>query len=127
MIANPSIQARKNRFATLRTLRGIERNHFAKKCLEKIEYAPDEIAISFSLKQELTQAPDDLNPFGFSADVKNYAPDQKNNYAPKSELPNLQESREFAKYMLYSPSDLASNFQIISPNFIHGSRQMNIS
>ena len=50
--------------ATLKSTKGVERNLLAKRCLAKINYAPDRIKLSFVLNPESINAPTD----------KNYAP-----------------------------------------------------
>jgi site-specific DNA recombinase len=57
--------------ASLRAAKGIEKNLVAKKCLEKIEYSPDQISFSFYLKPESIEAPDGNDPVEVHADGKN--------------------------------------------------------
>ena len=79
--------------ASLRTAKGIEKNIIAKKCLEKISYAPDQISFSFWLQPDSPLEPDS----------KNNAPRsliEKNNGAKNNELPILRENRESANFVL---------------------------
>ncbi len=69
----------------------------AKKCIEKIEYAPDQIKISFLLKHDPTIAPDCIN-----APV--LVPMVKNEYAPANENPASFESGK--SVLIHKPAGL---------------------
>ncbi len=109
-----------NRSTTLKSAKGIEKNLLAKKCIEKIDYAPDRITLSFLLQQESALAPDS----------KNYAPSiaiLKNDYAPGTENPVSFENGK--SDFVYKPADSIRHqtIEIIIPNFVHGSTKRNLS
>ena len=107
-------------FTTLKSTKGIERNLLAKKCIEKIEYAPDVIKFSFWLQQDSMFAPDCKN-----------APVQlsmvKNGYAPKNENPASFENRKSVLIHKSADSILPQTFDIAQPNFVHGSKKRNLA
>ncbi len=57
---------------SLRAAKGVEKNIVAKKCLKKIEYAPDQIKLSFWLKNNSAPDADEKN---FASADRNSAPD----------------------------------------------------
>ena len=104
--------------AAIRSAKGVEKNLLIKKCLLKIEYAPDVISFSFVLKQESIHAPD-----GKNAPVQ--LPMVKNGTAPKIENPTFWEDGKFVRNFLGSSLSAEADFKVDQPNFIHVSRGSN--
>ncbi|MDO8663282.1 MAG: hypothetical protein Q7K28_00360, partial [Candidatus Wildermuthbacteria bacterium] len=104
-----------NRYTSLARTKGIEKNIIAKKCIEKIEYAPDQISLSFYLKQKSIDAPDCNAPVRIRADRKN-APAQKN------ENPTPVKESEVRLVSSWYLPDALPNPKITIPNLIHGSK-----
>ncbi len=106
--------------ASLARAKGIQRNIFAKKCLKKIEYAPDQIKLSFWLQPD--------SPI--EADCKINAPRspiEKNAIIPKNENAAPFGNREFADFALVPCSSQHKTFCLVLPNPVHASKLLDLS
>ena len=112
MIANLSNKYKKtNRYAAIRSAKGVEKNLLIKKCLLKIEYAPDVISFSFVLKQESIHAPD-----GKNAPVQ--LPMVKNGTAPKIENPTFWEDGKFVRNFLGSGAGIRTQNLVVNSDLL---------
>ncbi len=109
---------KKNRYTAIRSAKGVEKNLLVKKCLKKIDYAPDVISFSFCLQQDSPFAPDCKN-----APVQ--LPIVKNGHAPEIENPAFWEDGKFVRNFLGSSLSATADFKVDQPNFIHISRGSN--
>ncbi len=120
IISYSLVRAREKSIASLRAAKGVEKNIVAKKCLKKIEYAPDQIKLSFWLKNNSAPDADEKN---FASADRNSAPDiHADEFFGNQKRPSQFETVPFG-----SITDEGANFDIILPNLIHKSKELNLA